>query len=86
MTIISNFWRKIKPHAIWYALALVSALYIISYTLSHFQVVYWPETLSQAAATILAAGIFASLLKSYQYSELFKGTSLYTSIECANSP
>lgn len=73
MELIGKLWDKIKPHAIWYALILVFILYVLSYTAAHYKFVYWPEMLSQAGATILAAGIFASLLKSYQYSELFKG-------------
>lgn len=73
MEIINKLWEKIKPHYIWYALLLVVLLYAGSFASNYFGYTYPAGLLSQAAATIIAGGVFASLLKSYQYSELFKG-------------
>jgi len=72
MEFFKKVWETIKPHYIWFATGLVVLLYIGSYALHYYDVAYWPSVLSQAAATVIAGGIFASLLKSYQYSELFK--------------
>lgn len=73
MNFFTTFWEKIKPHFIWYALCGVLLLYGASLLAARYSgSPFLAGALSQLAATILAGGIFASLLKSYQFSELFK--------------
>lgn len=70
---LKELWTKIKPHYIWYVLGTIVALYATSFTFSHFtSFTFLAAATSQLAATIIAGGVFASLLKSYQFSELFK--------------
>lgn len=70
---ISQVWDRIKPHYIWYVVGVVAVLYVGSFLLTQFTVLVWlPEAMSQLAATIITGSIFASLLKAYQFSNLFR--------------
>lgn len=66
-------WNSVKPHLIWIVISSVVILYLVGWALQYFTPLDWlAATLSQAATAILVSGVFASLLKSYQFSELFK--------------
>ena len=70
---LNRVWVRIKPHLIWTMSALIVLLYFVAWAIYYFSDLQWLSgILSQAATAILVSGVFASLLKSYQFSELFK--------------
>ncbi|KFC73283.1 hypothetical protein [Massilia sp. LC238] len=73
MEMLTNLYKRVKPHLLLYMIFLVLVLYAASWGLHYFTTWQWlADTLSQAATAIIVSGVFASLLKSYQFSELFK--------------
>jgi hypothetical protein len=70
---LTSFWVRTKPHMVWVVTAAVVVLYASGWALHYFTSWQWlAATLSQAATAVLVSGVFASLLKSYQFTELFK--------------
>ena len=70
---LAEHWKLIKPHFVWVVIGSVVILYAVGWAIHYFTIWDWlAATLSQAATAILVSGVFASLLKSYQFSELFK--------------
>lgn len=73
MESLTAFWARTKPHMVWVVTVSVTVLYFAAWLLHYFTKLDWlASTLSQAATAVLVSGVFASLLKSYQFSELFK--------------
>lgn len=68
-----SIWNKLKLHFFWLSVFAVLVLYAIGYHLTTtYGESFWSKSASTLAATILTGGIFASLLKSYQFIDVFK--------------
>jgi hypothetical protein len=74
MEMLKEFWKRVQPHYIWWVVGAVLALYVGAWLSYFFWDLKWlSNILAQAATALVVSGVFASLLKSYQFSELFKG-------------
>jgi hypothetical protein len=78
---LKRLWEMIKPHYIWWVIATALLLYaatVLAYYMKAVDIV--PNLLSQLASGLIVGGVFASLVKSYQFSDLYQKelTKLFT--------
>lgn len=67
-----SLWMKVKPHFLWLVVLLGVACIIVSYSWSGDAFGFLRDALRHIGSTMLAGGVFASMLKSFQFSGLFK--------------
>ena len=67
-----SLWMKLKPHFLWLVVLLGVACSVVSYSWSGEELAFLRDALRHIGSTMLAGGVFASMLKSFQFSGLFK--------------
>lgn len=71
---LTRQWKKFQPQFFWWAIAIGVSLVVLSgyLELAHQDWETWNKKLSAVGVAILVSGVFASLLKSFQFAGVFQ--------------